>query len=79
MVGDCGPCDIVSNCGPCDIVSDCNPCDNIGDSCGPRGRLFDLPRVNLGRLFGGFRSAGCDDGGMCGPCDIVQPCDAACR
>jgi hypothetical protein len=42
--------------------------------------LFDLPRVSLGRLFGGFRTLGCCDGGMCGPCDEVQPCgDVLCR
>ena len=80
MVGDCGPCDVVGNCGPCGEI--CNPCDEVcGDSCGPRGRLFDLPRFSLGRLFGKFHSAGCDDG-MCGPCDVVtdcNPCDACCR
>jgi hypothetical protein len=75
---DCGPCDMAGDCGPCDNV--CNPCDDVcGDSCCTRGSLLDLPRVSLSKLFGGFRSFGrCDDGGMCGPCDEVQPC-AACR
>ena len=79
-VTDCGPCDMVGDCGPCDVI--CNPCDDVcGDSCSPRGRLLDLPRVNLGRLFSGFRSTGCDDNGLCGPCDVVQDClpCGACR
>ena len=93
---DCGPCTpgfsfrglfsglrlnrgCATDCGPCDEI--CNPCDDVcGDSCSPRGRLFDLPRFSLGKVFGGFRLAGCcDDGGMCGPCDVVQPCDACSR
>jgi hypothetical protein len=84
---DCGPCDNLcdrfNNCGPCDNLLDCNPCDDIcGDTyCGPRGRLFDLPRVNLSKLFGKLRVARCDDGGLCSPCDNIRdcmPCDA-CR
>ena len=91
-VSDCGPCDMVGNCGPCDVACSpcdalcspcdaaCNPCDDVcGDYCGPRGRLFDLPRFSLGKLFGGFRSVGCCDDNGCGPCDVVQPCDACCR
>ena len=75
---DCGPCDMVGDCGPCDNI--CGPCDDVcGDSCSPCGRLCDLPRFSLGKLFGGFRSAGCCDGGLCNPCDVVQPCDACCR
>ena len=76
-VTDCGPCDVVTDCDPCGVV-DCNPCDDVcGDYCGPRGHLFDLPRLNLSRLFNGLRIARCDDG-TCGPCDVVQPCDANC-
>jgi len=80
----CGPCDNLrdcfNNCGPCDNI--CNPCDDAcgSNGCGPRGRLLDLPRINLSKLFGSCRIARCDDGG-CGPCDNVRdclPCDNAC-
>ena len=76
-----------TNCEPCNACCDpCDPCgfgngcgdDGCGNGCGPRGHLIDLPRLNLGRLFGGLRR--CDDGG-CNPCDNVRdclPCDA-CR
>jgi len=76
---DCGPCDGVVDCGPCDIVGDCGPCDPNGcdTSCGPRGHLFELPRLNLQRLFGGLRSR-CNDGGACDPCAEVRPCDNNC-
>ena len=72
----CNPCDVVGDCGPCDIISDCDPCGNLCDTdCGPRGHLFDFPRLSLKRLFGGIR--GCNDG--CNPCDVVgSPCDSAC-
>ena len=75
---DCGPCDNI--CGPCDDIcgpcdADCGPCDDIcGDGCGPRGHLFDFPRIKLTKLFGGFGR--CNDG--CDPCGEVQPCDSAC-
>ena len=75
---DCGPCDNI--CGPCDDIcgpcdADCGPCDDVcGNYCGPRGHLFDLPRIKLTKLFGGFGR--CNDG--CDPCGIVQPCDSAC-
>jgi len=77
-VADCGPCDSVA-CGPCDFVADCGPCDVVcGDNyCGPRGHLFDLPRVNLSRLFDRIRVARCNVSD-CGPCDEVRPCDSAC-
>jgi hypothetical protein len=74
----CGPCDVVAK-GPCDFIG--GPCDfdnGCADNfCGPRGYLFDLPRLNLSRLFGNIRAARCavDD---CGPCDAVRPCDFAC-
>jgi len=76
---DCGPCDEIGDCAPCDNLLDCSPCDDLcGDSyCGPRGRLLELPRISLSKLFGGIRSR-CDDGGTCGPCDQVGPCDDAC-
>ena len=76
--GSCGPCDEVGkgNCGPCDDAAHCDPCGNLCDNgCGPRGHLFDLPRISLKRLFGGLR--GCDEGG-CNPCDEVRPCDKTC-
>ena len=77
---DCGPCDKVGDCGPCDCA--CNPCDEAcGDTCCPRGHLFDLPRFKLGRLFNGFNFNRCCDDGSCNPCDVVKdclPCDA-CR
>lgn len=80
-LSDCGPCDDINKCTPCDNILDCNPCDDIcGDTyCGPRGRLLELPRISLSKLFGGLRSR-CDDGG-CDPCGEVQsclPCDNAC-
>jgi len=84
-VTDCDPCSIVGNgnCGPCDIIGNgnCDPCGNICDTyCGPRGHLLDLPRISLKRLFGGLRPFGCNDGGLCNPCDSVcpRPCDDAC-
>ena len=75
---DCGPCDIVGDCGPCDYAANCGPCDDVcGDYCGPRGHLFDLPRIRLTKLFSGL--GGCNDG-MCNPCDAIQPCDSVnCR
>lgn len=65
-----------SDCNPCDALTDCNPCDDAccDTGCGPRGCLFDLPRISLKKFFGSFRcSAGCNDG--CNPCDEVRPCD----
>ena len=83
---DCGPCDPCGdgNCGPCDNLAACNPCDDVCGNgcdgcnayCGPRGHLFDLPRVTLKKLFNGFRLAQCDTG--CNPCDEVRPCDNTC-
>gem|GEM_PF-1727485 len=84
---DCGPCDVVNDCdpcgfvaGPCDFVNDCGPCDFACNDnyCGPRGHLFELPRLNLGRLFNGLRLNKCNDGGICNPCDEVRPCETAC-
>ena len=76
---DCNPCDEVGNCNPCDDVA-CDPCGNTCNPCddacnGGRGYLFDLPRISLKKLFGGFR--GCCDSG-CNPCDEVRPCDNTC-
>jgi len=77
---DCGPCDIVNDCGPCGFAAGNGPCDDVcsDNYCGPRGHLFELPRLNLGRLFNGLRLSRCDDGGLCNPCDEVRPCDDAC-
>ena len=89
VVGNCGPCDNIHDCHPCDNACN-NPCDRACNGgcddgcgsgcCGPRGRLLDLPRINLSKLFGTCRIARCDDGG-CNPCDEVRncmPCDNAC-
>ena len=74
---DCDPCDSAANCfdgcDPCDGAANCF--DGCGDSCGPRGHLFDLPRFNLSKLFSSLRRCNAGD---CGPCDSVQPCEGVC-
>ena len=86
----CDPCTGAENCfnGSCDPCNNacfdknCDPCNNAcfdgcGDSCGPRGHLFDLPRISLSKLFGSVRIVKCN-ASDCGPCDNVRPCNGVC-
>ena len=76
----CDPCNGAANC----FDRNCDPCNGAcnfdgcgGNYCGPRGHLFDLPRISLSKLFGGVRFARCS-ATDCGPCDSVQPCNGIC-
>jgi len=89
---DCDPCapiaDCFHRCDPCLPVARCldgcfvGPCDFANgcfDGCSPRGRLLDLPRFNLSRLFDRNRFARCAvECAPWGPCDHVGACDAVC-